>query len=97
MTDNIETNGWKNISFRYKNKKFRYGYFVFLVDLKAREVSQIDSNDDMFDKWFVDRTSKVLDDHDIVTDGDYSCDQLVFVLYGDRGSKPQVKQFPKFP
>lgn len=97
VTDYTEPDGWKQKSFRYKNKKFRYGYFVFLADLKERKVSQIDSNDDMFNMWFVDRTSKVLDDHDIVTAGDYSCDQLVFVLYGDRGSKPQLKKFPRFP
>ena len=87
----------KNKSFRYKNKKFRFGYFVFLVDLKERTVEQIDSNDDMFDTWSVNSSSKVLADRDVVVQGDYTCEQLVFVLYGDRGSKPSLIQFPKFP
>ena len=77
--------------YTYRNKKFRYGYFVYSKEKDDTSYSLVYENDDMYNSWSTEIIKLGGDDVTYSVDR-RSCEMIKF-SYGDRGVAPQTKEF----
>lgn len=93
IQDNTRKGGLRNKRFRYNKRKFSFGYFVFIFDLKEKTSSKYMSNTDMYGTWYHDNPM-IFNPADLTVSDTYRKCTTVLILFGDRGKTPEYLKYP---